>query len=218
MRAPVWFTYPSQNADGSGPGDFDGHSAIPAKWNKFAPRVGGAFDPTGDGRTSFRASYGLAYDVIELQSLLNSNNVSPWAADIIHRDGPTLDDPWQGRAGGNPSPFDWRTNPLFAAGSVFIPFGENLDMSYVQSWNASVQQQLVDRWLVSVSYLGSKSSNLWNTTAVNPSILLSPATPMATRASSRSRGSRTGASTRRCRARSSCQARTGSKRAWRPST
>ena len=46
--------------------------------------------------------------MIELQSLLNSNNVSPWAADIIHRNGPTLDNPWQGRAGGNPFPFDWR--------------------------------------------------------------------------------------------------------------
>jgi hypothetical protein len=175
-NAPAGFSYPSQNPDGSGPADFEGHSAIASSWNKFAPRVGAAFDPTGEGRTSVRASYGLAYDVIELQSLLNSNNVSPWAADIIHREGPTLDNPWQGRAGGNPFPFDWRTNPLFAAGSVFIPFGADLDMSYVQSWNVSVQQQLGERWLASVSYLGSRSSGLWNTTAVNPSIVLSPAT------------------------------------------
>jgi hypothetical protein len=174
--APAGFTYPSQNPDGSGPADFEGHSAIGAKWNKFAPRVGAAYDPTGEGRTSIRASYGLAYDVIELQSLLNSNNVSPWAADIIHREGPTLDNPWQGRVGGNPFPFDWRTNPLFAQGSVFIPFGPDLDMSYVQSWNVSVQQQFASRWLGSVSYLGSRSSDLWNTTAVNPSIILSPAT------------------------------------------
>jgi hypothetical protein len=174
--APAGFTYPSQSPDGSGPADFEGHSAIGAKWNKFAPRVGAAYDPTGQGRTSIRASYGLAYDVIELQSLLNSNNVSPWAADIIHRNGPTLDNPWQGRAGGNPFPFDWRVTPLFADGSVFIPFGANLDMSYVQSWNVSLQQQLAGRWLASVSYLGSKSSDLWNTTAVNPSLILSQAT------------------------------------------
>jgi hypothetical protein len=173
--APAGFTYPSQSPDGSGPADFEGHSAIGAKWNKFAPRVGAAFDPTGEGRTSIRASYGLAYDVIELQSLLNSNNVSPWAADIIHRTGPTLDNPWQGRVGGNPFPFDWRVNPLFADGSVFIPFGRDLDMSYVQSWNVSVQQQLAGRWLASASYLGSKSSDLWNTTAVNPSLILTQA-------------------------------------------
>lgn len=170
-NAPAGFSYPSQSPDGSGPADFDGHAGIPAKWNKFAPRLGATWDPIGDGRTSIRASYGLAYDVIELQSLLNSNNVSPWAADIIHRDG-TLDNPWQGLAGGNPFPFDWRATPLFATGSVFIPFGEDLDMTYVQTWNLGVQQQLAGRWLVAASYLGSKSNGLWNTTAVNPALIL----------------------------------------------
>jgi hypothetical protein len=172
-NAPAGFTYPSQNPDGSGPADFDGHSGIAAKWNKFAPRIGAAWDPTGQGRTSIRAGYGIANDVIELQSLLNSNNVSPWAADIIHRTG-TLDNPWAGLAGGNPFPFDWRTNAFFAPGSVFIPFGADLDMTYVQSWNTGVQQQLFDRWLVSASYLGSKSSRLWNTTAVNPALIVTP--------------------------------------------
>ncbi|HEY6362585.1 MAG TPA: TonB-dependent receptor [Vicinamibacterales bacterium] len=174
-NAPAGFTYPSQNADGSGPADFEGHSAISSKWNKLAPRVGAAWDPTGEGRTSLRANYGIAYDVIELQSLLNSNNVSPWAADIIHRDS-TLDNPWLGLPGGNPFPFDWRTNPLFAPSSVFIPFGADLDMSYVHSWNLGVQQQIADRWLVSATYLGSRSEKLWNTTAVNPSLVLSPQT------------------------------------------
>ena len=173
-NAPAGFAYPSQNPDGSGPADFDGHSGIPAKWNKFAPRVSAAWDPSGEGRTAFRASYGIAYDVIELQSLLNSNNVSPWAADIIHRTG-TLDSPWAGLPGGNPFPFDWRTTPLFAPGSVFIPFSEDLDMTYVQSWNLGIQQQVRDRWLVSSSYLGSLTNALWNTTAVNPSLILTPA-------------------------------------------
>ena len=151
--APAGFTYPSQNADGSGPADFDGHSGISAKWNKFAPRVGAAWDPTGRGRTSMRANYGIAYDVIELQSLLNSNNVSPWAADIIHRDGHARQSV-AGLPGGNPFPFDWRTNPFFAPGSVFIPFGADLDMSYVQSWNLGIQQQIADRWLVSATLSG----------------------------------------------------------------
>ena len=37
------------------------------------------------------------------KALLNSNNVSPWAADIIHRTG-TLDNPWLGHAGRQPVP------------------------------------------------------------------------------------------------------------------
>ena len=170
-NAPAGFSYPSQNVDGSGPADFDGFSGIKQRWAKFAPRVGGSWDPSGQGDTSIRFGYGVANDVIELQALLNSNNVSPWAADIINRTG-TLDNPWAGQAGGNPFPFEWRTNPLFAANSVFIPFGDDLDMTSVQSWNLGIQQQLRDRWLVSASYLGSKSNQLWNTTAVNPALWL----------------------------------------------
>ena len=141
--APAGFTYPSQNPDGSGPADFEGHSAIAAKWNKFAPRVGAAWDPTGRGRTSLRASYGIAYDVIELQSLLNSNNVSPWAADIIHRTG-TLDNPWAGAARRQSVPVRLANECRSShQGSVFIPFGDDLDMTYVQSWNLALQQQIV---------------------------------------------------------------------------
>jgi hypothetical protein len=119
-----------------------------------------------------RAGYGIAYDVIALESLLNTNNVSPWAADISHTTG-TLDNPWQGLAGGNPFPFDWRTTPTFAPNSVFIAFGKDLDLTYVQSWNLGVQQQLGgQRWLVSASYLGSQSVGLWHTAAVNPPLFL----------------------------------------------
>lgn len=171
-NAPAGFTYPAQSADGSGPKDFDGASGIKGRLNKFAPRVGLSWDPTGEGRTSIRTGYGIANDMIELQALLNSNNVSPWAADIIHRTG-TLDQPWAGLAGGNPFPFDWRTSAFYAPGSVFIPFGADLDMTRVQSWNVGIQQQVMSRWLASATYLGSRTGRLWNTTAVNPALLLS---------------------------------------------
>ena len=171
--APAGFTYPSQSNDGSGPADFEGRSAIPGRWNKFAPRVGVSWDPTGTGNTSVRAGYGLTYDQIELQAILNATAVSPWVGDLIHRNG-TLDDPWAGLPGGNPFPFDWRTNPKFVPDSVFIPFSRDLDMTNVQTWNVALQQQLVNRWLASVSYIGSYSSNLWNTTAINPSLVLTP--------------------------------------------
>jgi hypothetical protein len=139
--------------------------------NKWSPRIGAGWDPTGTGTLAVRGSYGIAQDVVALEALLNSNNVSPWAADIIHRGG-TLDNPWQGLASGNPFPFEWRETPLFLPGSVFMPFSENLDTPYVQSWNATVEQQLAGSWLVTASYLGSHSERLWNTTAVNPALVL----------------------------------------------
>jgi len=165
--APAGFTYPSQNPDGSGPSDFEGHAGVQQRLNKWAPRVGFGWDPTGDGRTAVRASYGIAHDVVALEALLNTNNVSPWSPDIINRLG-TLDAPWQGQPGGNPFPFDWRTTPVFLVNSQLMPFNPNLDTPYVQSWNATVEQQLAGTWLVSASYIGTNTDRLWNTTAINP--------------------------------------------------
>jgi hypothetical protein len=174
-NAPAGFSYPSQSADGSGAADIEGGSGVRRRLNKWAPRVGAGWDPFGTGATAVRASYGISHDVVALESLLNSNNVSPWAADVIHRTG-TLDNPWEGLAGGNPFPFDWRQTPLFLPGSVFLPFGDDLDTTYVHSWNTTVEQQLAGSWLVSASYLGTKSEQLWNTTAVNPVVNLTPQT------------------------------------------
>src|SRR5262249_18409270 len=136
-------------------------------------RVGIAWDPTGKGKTSLRAGYSLAYDVVNLQVVLNGAGVSPWAGDTLYRNG-TLDNPWQGLAGGNPFPFDWRTTPRYVDSSVFLPFARNLQSTYAQSWNLSLQQQLSRRWLVSASYLGSSTPHLWATGAVNGAIYLTP--------------------------------------------
>ena len=102
----------ARTQDGSGPADFDGASAIKRRLTQFAPRVGAAFDPTGSGRTSIRAGYGLMYELVQLNVTRVSNGTSPWSADLLHRFG-TLANPWQGLPGGNPFPFDWRETPLF---------------------------------------------------------------------------------------------------------
>jgi hypothetical protein len=169
--APAGFTYPSQNTDGSGPSDFEGHAGVQQRLNKWAPRIGFGWDPTGSARTAVRASYGIAHDVVALEALLNTNNVSPWSPDIINRVG-TLDNPWLGQPGGNPFPFDWQTTPVFLVNSQLMPFNPSLDTPLVHSWNATVEQQLADSWLVSASYIGTNTDRLWNTTAINPALTL----------------------------------------------
>jgi hypothetical protein len=171
--APAGLSYPSQNADGSGPADFDGASGIRRRMAQFAPRVGVAFDPTGAGRTSIRANYGMAYDLVQLNVTRASNGTSPWSADLLHNFG-TLEDPWRGMAGGNPFPFDWRQTPLFLPASVTLPFDPDLNTPYSHNWSVSVQQEIAGSWRVSASYLGNRGTRMWGMEALNPVVHLTP--------------------------------------------
>jgi hypothetical protein len=171
--APAGLTYPSQNADGSGPADFDGASGMKQRLGQFAPRVGVGFDPTGTGRTSIRAGYGISYELVQLNVTRVSNGTSPWSADLLHRFG-TLEDPWLGLAGGNPFPFDWRETPLFLPASVVLPFDPDLNTPYTHNWNVSFQRELAGRWRASASYLGNLGQRLWGMEALNPVLLLTP--------------------------------------------
>jgi hypothetical protein len=170
--APAGFLYPKQPG-GSGQADISERSGVPRAIGKVGPRVGIAWDPTGKGQTSIRAGYSLAYDAPNLQIILNAAGVSPWAGDTLYRNG-TLDNPWQGLAGGNPFPFDWRTTPRFVDSSVFLPFSNKLQSTYAESWNLSLQQQISRRWLVSTSYIGSLTPHIWSTAAANGAIYLTP--------------------------------------------
>ena len=48
-------------------------------------------------------------------------------------------------------------------------------MTYVQSWNLNVQQQLAGSWLFSAGYLGNATVHLWDKRSANPSLILTQA-------------------------------------------
>jgi hypothetical protein len=166
--APAGFTYPGDSG-------FIGRQAIQTGWKNFSPKVGLAWDPTGNGRTSIRAGYGIAYDVVALALGQNQVNVSPWSNDTIYRN-TKLDDPWQGFAGGNPFPSDWRKDAKFFEGSVFIATPPGIASTYVNSWNFGIQRQIARDWLVTANYLGSETTHAWGVKALNPSTFLTPQT------------------------------------------
>ena len=62
--------------------------------------------------------------------------------------------------------------------TAFVSFGSfgtmdpGINSPRVQSWNATVEQQLGTQWGVSVAYLGSHSDRLWNAIALNPGVYM----------------------------------------------
>ena len=142
-----------------------------AKWGHFTPRVGFAWDPRGDGRTSVRASYAMGYDL--LAATMMATFISPpWIPSVIVSNPPGgLDNPWQGYPGGNPFP----SKPLNAdvdfppvANYFVVPY--DTPSATRHSWNLSIQRQITSDWLASATYMGSQGSQIWGSQELNPAI------------------------------------------------
>ncbi len=89
-------------------------------WKDFAPRIGLAWDPKGDGKASVRASYGITYDDYPTVDRLGSQSAEPPSGSLTRVIAPAggLDNPWLGIAGGNPFPTSFNRD------SPFVPLGE----------------------------------------------------------------------------------------------
>ena len=98
-NAPPGFLYPGD------PGFPAGKSGLNNKWMNFAPRIGAAWDVTGDGRMAVRSSYSLGYDFQGASYLFISATAPPYAGRLRVTQLPGgFDDPYLGFPGGPPHP------------------------------------------------------------------------------------------------------------------
>ena len=166
--------YPQAPAGLIFPGDsgYPGNATTFGKMAQFAPRVGMIWTPSGDERTSVRASWGVFYDTPHLFFNTRFANNPPWGAQITISNPPGgFSDPYLGYPGGNPFPAlntGWATQP-FPAFGVYVNTPLHLEPTSLQQWNLTLQRQMGD-WLVSGSYLGNHSSHLWRATELNPAV------------------------------------------------
>ncbi len=149
---------------------FAGDPGVPDAFTKnhmmnFAPRIGLAFDPLGDGKQSIRAGYGIFYDssMVWYSQRLTSNPPVVNQIDLANNCG-TFSNPWQnysiatgcGSPGANQNPFPGGT-VSFPGNSFWVALPQNMRPMYMEQWNVSFQRLIAHDWVAAVSYLGSRT-------------------------------------------------------------
>jgi hypothetical protein len=160
-NAPPGFVY-------AGDDGFYGKAGQHPDYTVILPRVGVAWDPTGRGRTSVRAGYGMNSDTIAGQFFFDSA-VPPFGLEVrnIRPLVGTLDDPWAGTGRTNPFPVPLGGAP-FASHAPFLSAPLDLKNTRVHNWNVGVQQQIGENMAFSASYLGNRLQNVWGVVTGNP--------------------------------------------------
>ena len=134
--------------------------------NNFAPRLGVVWDPTGTGRSSLRAAWGIFYDVLAGQGDFFQNGVlAPPFTPLLEVNSPpvplTLRDPMSVISGGAND---------FPPGLIFIGWGEDFTSPYAHHFNVTWQQQIGEHLGAEVGYVGSRGKNMPIFIEVNPGV------------------------------------------------
>jgi hypothetical protein len=159
---------------------FHGDPGIPLAYANgsyldFAPRVGLAWDPTGSGKQSIRASYGVFFDAPESFTNADFAAGSPWGSTLaLTAPAGGFANPYQGVPGGNPfpTPYPPSKNAIFSQEGTYINLPLNLHHMYMQQWNLSVERQLGGNWLASATYLGNRGVHLRSANEQDPAVYI----------------------------------------------
>jgi len=138
---------------------------VPTDKNNVAPRLAAIWDPTGRGRTSVRAAWGLFYDALAGQGdFFQSGVLSPPFTPLVELNTPTpitLGSPLGALAGGP---------RLFPANLTIIGWGNDFQSPYAHHYNLTVQQQVGNNVGVEVGYVGSRGKHLPIFMEINPGV------------------------------------------------
>ncbi len=146
------------------PQNTHGKTFTDSHWLATSPRIGLVWDPSGNGRQTIRAAFGLIHDSTELFYPERWTTNPPYASSITLTN-PTapFSNPWQGYPGGNPFP----GAAIFPVNGTYVTIPPGVHATYMMQWNLSYQRQIGKDWLASINFLGNRTNHILGAHEIN---------------------------------------------------
>jgi outer membrane receptor protein involved in Fe transport len=147
-------------------------------YKAFAPRIGIAYSPGRDGKTSIRAGWGLFYNPIEELVLAQFGAEPPFGGSSSLSD-VFFNTPYVNQGDfQTPNPFGGIITPtkhqptdlsLFRPILLYGEFQPHLRSQYTSQYNLTIQRELSNSMMFQIGYVGSEGHRLLASHDINPS-------------------------------------------------
>jgi hypothetical protein len=139
-----------------------GRGIVQTELHHFSPRIGLAWDPFGDGKTSVRTGAGVFYGSVSGNEWNSTSNYQPFAVRQQFNNILSLTNPYGLLPGGqNPFPYSYNPSaPGFIFPAAIYGMAPDFRWPYTYQLNFSVERQLGAGWTMSAGYVGSLGRRL----------------------------------------------------------